>query len=74
MPKGKLFEYAILFHPHQTREQKDSGILPKSEIVLQPKTVIAVDDKQVAIIASRDIPEGFLDKLDQVEIIVRPFV
>ena len=43
-------------------------------IVRTPEYVLAKDDKEVAIRAARAIPETYLDKLDQVEILVRPFV
>lgn len=73
MAKGKLFEYAILFHPKPTKEQNDRGETPKSEIVSEPKTVLALDPQQVGILAARSLPEQYVDKLDDVEIVVRPF-
>src|SRR3990167_7912074 len=55
---SKLFEYAILYHP---------------KVIKPPEFVLAKDDKEVAIRASRAIPDEYLAKLDQVEIVVRPF-
>lgn len=69
MNKPKLFQIALVLHP--TKEEAEKGV--KSSIILQPKTIIAMDEKQAAIIAGREIPEELLSKLDQVDIAVRPF-
>lgn len=72
MAKGKLFEYAVLYHPKATKEQSERGETPKSEIVVDLTSILALDEKQVAIIASRALPEKFIDTLEDVEIVVRP--
>lgn len=73
MAKGSLFEYAIIYHPAQTKEDKDKGIDTKSILVQAPKTVLASNPESVSILAARDIPEEYTDRLDKVEIVVRPF-
>jgi len=73
MAKGKLFEYAILWHPKQTESQRFCGEVPKSEIVIEPKLIISTGLDQVSILASRAIPDLHLDHLEEIEIIVRPF-
>lgn len=35
--------------------------------------LIAADDAQAMILAARAIPEAYLDKLDDVQVAVRPF-
>jgi len=74
MARGRLFEYAILWHP---KEKKDAAGNPmetkKSVIVQAPKTEIAVKEEDVAILAARAIPNEYVDKLDEIEIVVRPF-
>ena len=65
----KLFEYAAIFNPTD-KELKD-GVKP--ELVVKPTTVLAKNDKEVALLAARAIPENFASKLDQVEIAFRPF-
>jgi hypothetical protein len=42
-------------------------------LLVSPKFVLAKSDKEVAMRAAREIPETHLDKLDQVEVCVRPF-
>lgn len=69
MAKSKLFQYAIIWHP--THEQEKGGTRSK---VLKPiQTILALDEKSVAIIASRDIDNEYLEQLDQIEIAIRPF-
>ena len=70
---GKLYEYAVLYHPNPTKEQSEAGDYPKSEVVVTPTQCLAKDDAQVAMLAARALPEKYTDKLDDVEIIVRPF-
>lgn len=74
MAKGKLYEYAVLYHP---REKKDAAGNPletkKSLLVKGPEHVVASSDSEVAIIAAKAIPEEYNDKLEDVEIVVRPF-
>lgn len=73
MTKGKLFEYAVLYHPKPTKEQNDRGETPKSEVLIQPTSALAISPEQVSVLASRAIPETHVDKLEDVEIVVRPF-
>jgi hypothetical protein len=73
MARGKLFEYAVLYHPRPSKDDKGNDVRPKSEIVTSPKTVLATSDKEVGILAARELPEQYIDKLDDVEIVVRPF-
>lgn len=73
MAKGKLFEYAVLFHPTKTKEQLELGEDPRTIVVTKPITLIATSEKEVAMIASKGIPDSYSDKMDNVEIVVRPF-
>lgn len=73
MAKGKLFQYAVIYHPKQTKEQNDRGEMAKSELVTPPTTQLAGSDDEVSIIAARSIPAEHLDHLEDVEIVVRPF-
>lgn len=74
MAKGKLFEYAVIYHP---KEKKDVAGNPvetkKSVLVTPPTTVLAVSEQEVAMLAARAIPTEYGDKLDDVEITIRPF-
>lgn len=71
--KGKLFEYAVLYHPKATKDQIERADYPKSEVVTELKSVLAKNEQEVAMLAARSIPSDYADKLDSVEILVRPF-
>ena len=73
MAKGQLFEYAVLFHPKPTKDPAGNYTTPKSEVIVEPIRILAENEKEVSIKASREIPEKFDDKMELVEILVRPF-
>jgi hypothetical protein len=73
MAKGQLFEYVILHHPKQTKEQAERNEEPKSTLVKGPTHELAATKEEVSILASRAIPDEFLTKLETVEIVIRPF-
>ena len=69
MAQAKLFQYAILWQPSE--EQAKNG--EKAKLVVDLKTVLVNDEKAAFMVASREIPEEYVDKLDQLQIAVRPF-
>lgn len=68
-----LFEAAIIYNPLQTKEQHERGEKPKSQILVPITTILAGTEKEADIQASRMIPESYLDKLECIEIALRPF-
>lgn len=73
MAKSALFEYVLIHHPRQTKEDRDAGTQPVSILLGDIRRVLAKDIGEVNIKAAREIPQEYLDKLDTVEIAVRPF-
>jgi hypothetical protein len=69
----KIYEYAVIHHPIATKEQQDRGEKPRSVLIVDVTRVLARDDKEASILAARAIPVDFTDKLDRVEIALRPF-
>ena len=69
----KLYEYAVLYNPLPTKDQNDRGEKPKSELIVDVKRVLSNSEKEAMMLAARDIPADFTDKLDRVEIALRPF-
>ena len=61
-----LFEYAILLHPDE--KAKVDTIL-----ISEPKTCLANNAEHVAMIASRLIPDQYVENLNRISISVRPF-
>jgi hypothetical protein len=69
----KIYEYAVIHHPIATKEQQDRGEKPRSVLIVDVTRVLARDDKEASMLAARAIPVDFTDKLDRVEIALRPF-
>jgi hypothetical protein len=73
----KLFEYAILYHPIATKEDRDKGVKRPSVLIAvngqDIAHVLAEDEKEVGIRAARQIPDEYLDRLQQIEVAIRPF-
>ena len=69
----RLYEYAVIYNPLPTKEQVERGEKPKSELIVDVKRVLSNSDKEAAMLAARDIPDAYTDKLDRVEIALRPF-
>jgi hypothetical protein len=69
----KLYEYAVIYNPLPTKDQKERGEVPKSELIVDVTRVLSTNDKEASMMAARAIPETYTDKLDRVEIALRPF-
>jgi hypothetical protein len=73
MAKGKLFEYAVVYHPKQTKDTSGNDTTPPSVLIVPKSSTLATTDKEVGIRASRAIPVEYDDRLDDCEVFVRPF-
>jgi len=74
MAQGKLFEYAVLYHPKEKKDAAGNPLEEKKSILVTDVTrVLAQSDKEVAMLAAKSIPKEYDDKLDRVEIVIRPF-
>ena len=62
----------MLYHP-KPHKVGDDSVPDPSILIVDVKRMIAKSDNEVAIKAAREIPEEYLDKLEQVEIAIRPF-
>ncbi len=69
----KLYEFAVIYNPLATKDQNDRGEKPKSELIVDVQRVLSNSDKEAMMLAARAIPVEFTDKLDRVEIALRPF-
>jgi len=67
--KKKLMQYAVIYHPSD-KERKDGK---KSEIVIDMTTILAANDQEAFMLIAKKIPDEYSDRLDQVEIALRPF-
>ena len=66
----KIFEYALLWHPSQ-KQQKEEG--QKTKLLVEPKWMLAPDEKTALMAAAMEIPKEHREELEQVEIAVRAF-
>jgi len=77
--RGQLFEYAILYHPNLQAKAVLEGLgageieAKRSEVLVSPKCVVANSADEVRTLAAREVPELYTEKIDQIEILVRPF-
>lgn len=69
----KLYEYAIIYNPLQTQAQRNNGEAAKSVLVAGIKHLLANSEKEAQMLVAREIPSEYTDKLDRVEIALRPF-
>lgn len=69
----KLYEYAVIYNPLPTKDESERGEKPKSVLIVDVKRILSNSDKEAMMLAARDIPEVYTDKLDRVEIALRPF-
>lgn len=72
----KLFQYAVILHEYEN-STKESGTKNReykdSKLIIEPKFILAKDEKEVVFKVTREIPEEFAKNPDNVEIIVRNF-
>lgn len=73
MRMSKLFEYAVIFRPKTVKDSAGNETQGPDELLVKPTYILAKSDKEVGIRAAREIPDTHLDKLDQIEVCVRPF-
>lgn len=67
----KLFQYAVVFHKYETKENVKT--YSDSEIIIEPKVILAENEKEVMFKATREIDEQYAKFSDNVEIIIRNF-
>jgi len=71
--RGRPFDVLALYHPQPTKDQHERGETPKSEVIIQPHLVVATSQEIAGTMVAREIPEEYVDKLERVEVFVRPF-
>jgi hypothetical protein len=69
----KLYEFVVIHNPLATKDEKERGEKPKSKLIVDITRVLCNDEKEAAMLAARSIPAEYTDKLDRVEIALRPF-
>lgn len=67
--KKQLFEYAVLLHP----SSKENENQEPSKIIVEKTTTLATSSEKVAMEAVMSIPAEYKNRLDEIEVVVRPF-
>lgn len=70
---AKLFEYAVIHHPKEKTDAAGNDITEKDKLLVDLTTVLASSDREVGLIAARQIPDAYTDKLEEIEVVIRPF-
>jgi hypothetical protein len=63
------YQYVIIYRV--SKEERKDG--KKDEVIQDLKSVMAKSESVVGMMAVREIPEDYSTKLDQVDVMVRPF-
>jgi len=71
--RDKLFQYAVVFHPKVTKADTDEARRVRSQLLIEPTTILARDEAEVRAKAYRAIDPQYDEKLDQIEVLVVPF-
>jgi hypothetical protein len=66
----KLYEYAVW---KDEKLDKDGEVVDQAVMLVEPTTVLADDDAQVAMLAARAIDETHMKDLSRIQVVVRPF-
>ena len=64
----QLFQYCVLLH---TRDKE--GVYTDSKIIIEPKLILAKDEKEAVFRVTREIPEEHASDPDNVQILIRNF-
>ena len=73
MVRKTIFEYAILYNPPEKYDESGNEILQSTVLVSDVTRIMASDATEATLLAARTIPAEYLDKMDRIEVAVRPF-
>ena len=65
----QLFQYAVIYHPTEKKGKKGE----KSKVIVEPTTILAETEHIASMKVIRKIPKEYDDRLDQIDIAIRPF-
>jgi len=68
----KLYQYTVVFHKYGFNESGLKTYLD-SELIIEPRYVLAVDEKDVIFKATREVGEEYAHSPDSVEILIKKF-
>jgi len=66
-----LFQYTVLYHEYETTEKGKT--YKDSQIISEPKFMLANSEKEVIFKATREVDEKYASDPDNVQILIRNF-
>jgi hypothetical protein len=77
----QLFQYVVILHEYETIPGLQAGAVTAqsarqykdSKIIIEPKLILAKNEKDVLFKVTREIPEEFASNPDDVQILVKNF-
>lgn len=70
MGRLKLFQVAVLWHPNLSDDEEKNK---DSELLIEPYFALEKDEKILAYKVVRKLDEKYIDQMEQIEIMIRPF-
>lgn len=71
--RARIFEYAAIHQPTPSKNGAGEKKKAKPVLIVDVTRVLAANEQEATILAARAIPDTYLDKLEEVEIVIRPF-
>lgn len=68
----QLYQYAAIFHKYDFNEQ-GIKVYKDSELIIEPKYVVANDEKEVIFKATKHVGENYAQSPDSIEIVIKKF-
>ena len=65
----KLFQVAMILTPTDAEAKEGKSVL----LIMEPTWKLAPSDQAAAMLAGRDLDAKYLDKMDRIQVLVRPF-
>jgi len=68
----QLYEYAAIFHKYDFNEE-GIKVYTGSELIIEPKYILANDEKEVIFKATKHVGENYAKSPDSIEIVIKKF-
>ena len=68
----QLYQYAAIYHKYDFNEE-GIKVYKDSELLIEPKYVLANDEKEVIFKATKHVGEYYAQSPDSVEIVIKKF-
>ena len=68
----QLYQYAAIFHKYDFNEE-GIKVYTDSELIIEPKYILANDEKEVIFKATRYVGENYAKSPDSIEIVIKKF-